>query len=93
MVSSCDRKLARLFQSQRIRSVQLCAVDVNYQPRPLDSKPPDAENEGMKTLIKNANVVLDQEIVEANVLIDGTQIAAIDPACLLYTSPSPRDRG
>ena len=34
----------------------------------------------MKTLIKNAAVVLDQEIVEANVLIDGTQIAAIDPA-------------
>ena len=34
----------------------------------------------MKTLIKNASVVLDNKIVDANVLIDGTQIAAIDPA-------------
>lgn len=34
----------------------------------------------MKTLIKNASVVLGNEIAPANVLIDGTQIAAIDPA-------------
>ncbi len=34
----------------------------------------------MKTLIKNAQVVLPREVVQTSVLIDGRQIAAIDPA-------------
>lgn len=34
----------------------------------------------MKTLIKNAQVVLPQEVVQTSVLIDGRRIAAIDPA-------------
>ena len=34
----------------------------------------------MKTLIKNARVVLPQEIVETSVLIERTRIADIDPA-------------
>ena len=34
----------------------------------------------MKTLITGADVVLPNEVVRANVLIDGTKIAAIDPA-------------
>jgi len=34
----------------------------------------------MKTLIKNAQVVLPQEVVQTSVLIEGRKIAAIDPA-------------
>jgi len=41
---------------------------------------PSAETNAMKTLIRNASVVLPEGTLQTSVLIDGAKIAAIDPA-------------
>ena len=52
------------------------------------------EDRGHKTFLphRDAGVVKDKYTQEAKDQIFTTDIEALDKACLLYTSPSPRDR-